>query len=165
MIFLFLGILVIVLGMSYRVYQIYFKIKNTQAKAIYEEIKKRVDEGDKREAYLDLVEDEIYETNYCKLIKRSRLTKEDIAELKEAVQKNKVEKKSGVRGISRLSIRIGRIVAVVGFIVVFAICMRFNQTALNCFVYAIISGQLVFLIVIMVIESIREGIKRKAEKI
>lgn len=40
MIFLFLGILVIVLGMSYRVYQIYFKIKNTQAKAIYEEIKK-----------------------------------------------------------------------------------------------------------------------------
>lgn len=165
MFFIFLGLLVIALGITYRVYQIFFKIKNNQAKLIFEEIKKRVEEGDKREVYLDILEDEAYERNYYKLIKNSKLTQTEIAELREATQRDLNEKKSKVRGVSRFSLRVSMIFAIVACIIVLMLCNRLNQTILNSFIYAIIAGQLTYLIVIILIESIREYVKKRGVNI
>lgn len=165
MFYFFLGLLIIAFGIIYTVYQIYYKTRNSHAKLIFEEVKRRVKAGEKKEAYLELLDDEGYKRNYYELIKSSKLTKEELVELSGAAQRDRSEKKSGVRGVARLSMRLGKIIAITGAIITFCICRKINQTVLYSFIFTIIAGQLTYFFVILLIETIREYIKRRAEKI
>lgn len=163
MIYCVFGILIIICGVGYQGYRIYFKVKNEQAKQIFLEIKRRVDEGDKKEAYIDLVEEEAYVNNYYQLIKKSRLSKEEIKELTNATTKERNEKKSKVRGISKLSIRIGSIVMAIAFVVGLFIFYK-EDNLLSTFTYACIASQLSYLVSIVIVESIKEMLLRKKVK-
>lgn len=162
MIYIILGILIILFGITYRIYRIYIRYKNKQAKRILNEIKKRVNQGEENDTYLNILDEASYTIDIYKVIKKSKLSKAELEELLGNDNGFKKVKSSKVSGISKISLFLGKCSMVVSFIIGFIICLIcFDSEPLYLFINALVIAQITCFIVIIISETIIELIKRR----